>query len=582
MKIKFQAALTAAPLIILLSALFFSGIFYESYQLPKAFSFIVLSLFFAPLSALFRGEKGFKAPEIFMALYYLFMSAYSLFSPHHPPFFYSASAFAPAAFFVFYYSPVRPRAFTAFVSLLLFASFFYAVVQSAQRGIERPFSFFGNPVFAAEFAGALIPFSIAGVFLAGREKSLHYAVLLFFIPAMVLYSSRGAALGAAVSVLSLVFMQRKWIFKSAAFTKKTAAGLLITAAVLLALPGFTGSLKNFFSRSASALDLSSPEVSNRAVMAKAAVSMWKESPVFGKGSGAYGALFQKEQARFLSPGSAHSFIKTGHTHNDYLQLLAETGIAGLALFLFALFACIYRFEKNAPYMNEKRYLITSAALSSVIFICISSFFSFPLFSMPSCILLFAACGLACASPQVENTPRHGPYAVTAAVILAVPLILLCFFGFHKKIPADSYAKYALNSPLPEAWFSRSLSLDPSGFHALYHYGAHKSSAGDFDGALAVLKSSLSYHPYSADTLYNCGALLAASGNHAEAMQYFNRALALYPAFKEANDAAFHSLSSMGREEEALKYLEPAALSGSLSDSRQKAGIILMEAPFEEK
>jgi O-antigen ligase len=581
----FSAARFLAPYALLLPALFFSGIFYESYQLPKAFSFLVLALFFTPLAALHRGSPGFLPAEIMMFAYYLFMTGYALFSPYHPPFYYTATAFAPAAFFIFYYSPVRPRAFTMFVSIVLLASLFYAVVQFSQHGIERPYSFFGNPVFAAEFAGALIPFAAAGVLTAGREKHLHYAVLLLFIPAMILFSSRGAVLSFAISSACLLFMLRKQPVKNFFGFKKTAVAVLLIAAVILLLPGFAGSVKNFFSRADSAMDLSSLAVTNRVVMGKAAVSMWKTSPVFGRGFGAYGGLFQKEQAGFLGTHGNHTFIKTSHAHNDYLQLLAETGAAGLFLFLCALFSCVYCFEKNSPYMGKNRFIFTAAALSSVIFLCSASFFNFPLFSMPACFLFFGMCGLLCKNP--EPSPRQDKTvflksSYAAAIVLALPLVFAITPGIHKKILSDTYLKYALTGPGPEKYYSRASQLDPSGFQALYHHSVYKTSMHDYEGALKLLKQSLFYHPHSADTLYNAGVLLAALGRHSEALQYFNNALSLSPGFDEANSGAFHSLTALGMEEEALKYLVPAASGGRLKEAQEKTGIILREAPADEK
>lgn len=566
------------PYALVFSALVFSLFFYESYQLPKAAIFTAYAVFFA-FASLRRQAGAIKLHEILFILLYIFNVSYSLLSPHNPPAYLAAAALAPAAFFISCYSGVNRRAFLLFVSCAIVASSFYSIVQYAQHGVERPFSFFGNPIFAAEFTALLLPFTVAGLLTARSEKPVHYAALCLGAGAFVLYSSRGAGIALLAAFLSLIFFLRPRL--AGLLSLKTcgmAAAVLI--AFLLLLPGFSGSLASFFNRSVSAADTSSPAVMNRIAMGEAAVSLWKKSPLTGNGHGSYAAGFQKEQAALFDAGSPHSFIKTGQAHNDYLQMLAEKGAVGLILFLAAVFSAVYFFEKRAPLIAQDEFIFKAAAFSSVIAGLSAAFFNFPFHSLPSSFIVFCSLGFICA-PENRPAAAH-PLSRAGAVLaasIALPAVISAFSGFTSATAADFYLKKAVDSgTYADRFFSRAVALDPANFHVLYHYAAHKTLSGDRASAIRLMKQSLKYHPYSADTLHNTGALYAAEGNHTEALVYYRAAISLHPLFPEANRGAFVSLSSLGREDEAVKYLEPAALSGSLKALHDSLGITLKEQP----
>lgn len=65
------------------------------------------------------------------------------------------------------------------------------------------------------------------------------------------------------------------------------------------------------------------------------IQMWRESPLFGDGWGSYTLRFNQTSlgAEYLATG-----FTTMMAHEVYLQVLAENGIVGFLLFIFALFA----------------------------------------------------------------------------------------------------------------------------------------------------------------------------------------------------------------------------------------------------
>jgi len=82
----------------------------------------------------------------------------------------------------------------------------------------------------------------------------------------------------------------------------------------------------------------SGQLGARIKMWKEAVILWKESPVIGKGLGNYGieAIKRRESGEFPSLGSSTADLELGTPHSIYFELLADTGVIGLMIFLITI------------------------------------------------------------------------------------------------------------------------------------------------------------------------------------------------------------------------------------------------------
>jgi len=117
------------------------------------------------------------------------------------------------------------------------------------------------------------------------------------------------------------------------------------------------------------------------------LKMWRNFPFLGAGLGTFGSISGMYKASL----SQASFT---YAHNDYLQLLSETGLVGfilVALFFISYFNCVIKFwlKTNSPYI----FYVTLGGISSIIGMLVYSMLDFNLHIPANAILFFIIMGL---------------------------------------------------------------------------------------------------------------------------------------------------------------------------------------------
>ena len=151
-------------------------------------------------------------------------------------------------------------------------------------------------------------------------------------------------LAAACLALVLVNSRAAWVAVAAALLLYFALRLrrlsrrqLLAFAVLLCLClGAFAVRSDLQSRFRSISDLASHNNAQRLLMWQSAWRMFLDHPVLGVGPGNYARQYQ---TKYISPLATEP--EQSHAHSNYLEVLAETGVPGLAAFL-AMFAVLLR------------------------------------------------------------------------------------------------------------------------------------------------------------------------------------------------------------------------------------------------
>lgn len=280
-----------------------------------------------------------------------------------------------------------------------------------------PFGPFVNQHHFAAFMQITGGVAIAFLFekTAGIDKKmlLTTAVVVMGI-ATVLTSSRGGLLG-FVSVLifvvltKLVSRERPVVSQdgsvtSAGLQRKVALAAAGTALILVIFGAvlFLGGNESLFR--GIGLSLADNDISSgRTHFWPIGLRIFLEHPIFGAGFDAFGVPFTRLD-------TWNGAIRVEQAHNDYLQTLADAGVAGfscVAAFIYFLFKKGLRTIESSKDSFRRNAAIGS--LAGCFGILIHSFFDFPLRTPSNAfffLLLAAVATVSIKSSDVDESPRR--------------------------------------------------------------------------------------------------------------------------------------------------------------------------------
>ncbi|MFH1538192.1 MAG: O-antigen ligase family protein, partial [bacterium] len=228
----------------------------------------------------------------------------------------------------------------------------------------RVSSSFGNPVYVAGYLLMLLPVGVS-LFLIERRAAvkIFYAfTTLALLLHLILTYTRFAWLCFPAGLLVLFAVPppaatRKMLRRNLAWL---AAGAVLFT--LLAAPFFfrhpvTPGSFSISERMRSVLNLRDPSLMERLLIWKTAWEIAKEHPVIGVGLGNFEVYHPIYQPRFFHDRHWAEHTSFPHsTHNEYLEILCERGIVGLALFawfLAAIFVPVWRFSRPGQRKPER-------------------------------------------------------------------------------------------------------------------------------------------------------------------------------------------------------------------------------------
>jgi O-antigen ligase len=287
---------------------------------------------------------------------------------------------------------------------------------------------FGSYVITNHFAGALtltIPFLAAAWLITARRwipawLSQCLAASLFaggFATIALLVKSRAGAASFLMATLTFLLAAAPagaWR-RGVAVLTIGYAGML--AVFVLALYGPIHDVETWFPTEIQPALSALLKGEGRVIATHVAQRMFLSSPAMGTGLGTYGALYP----RMVGDGAPWYFA-----HNDYAQLLAESGLVGLGLSMVPSVALVRAAKYFWSHSAGVDRMLGAAAWAAVAGIGIHSFFDWNLHVPANALLTCVAAGLALASGAAErggyataSGSRRGNCFVAAVLILAV-------------------------------------------------------------------------------------------------------------------------------------------------------------------
>ncbi len=288
---------------------------------------------------------------------------------------------------------------------------------TSSSGRQKVFGLFGN---AGYFAGYIIlPLSLAiPLFFVSKNRNrkilLLIGILAMGITLVVTFTrSSYLALGVSLLFMFLLFLlargksfikENKKLFMIALIVIIISVSLFIIP-TLLSKPGTV--ISEIKARISITKITNTFSSGRRVAIWKFTGMMINDHPILGSGIGTYKYNTFKYQAKFFEQGDNRSIYRYGYAekaHNEYLQLWAELGTIGLAIFLWLI---ITYFNYGIRYLkrekDEQKQGILIGLMGAVVAFLIDSFFWFPLHLTTNVSLLWLFIGLTMVMGIEKNT-----------------------------------------------------------------------------------------------------------------------------------------------------------------------------------
>jgi len=251
---------------------------------------------------------------------------------------------------------------------------------------------YGPYVDHSHFAGLmemLLPFPLVLAVLGiarGNKRAVLWLAAAMMMGSVFLSQSRG---GVLAMLIELGFLAALSLPRSSARRHhRTAFAIVATVIAFVAFVGWLGgdALVERFSVPRKQ-ELLAP---GRPTIVKDSLRMIARKPATGWGLGTYPLIFPQFRSFYTS-------LFVNHAHNDYVELVAETGLVGAAAMGWFLLA-LYRSGLAGARDRQSRTIdaVRLAALTACTGIVAHSFWDFNLQVPANAALFFAMCGLASA------------------------------------------------------------------------------------------------------------------------------------------------------------------------------------------
>lgn len=573
-------------LCFLLPLTFFPGLI-SLYRLPKTtfLAFLVTMLCWLWLISYLR-EQDKRTPTLPLLvpiMFYLLISTLSLFRSINP---YEGGQFlfqiilGVSLFWITHHHLEKtrlPRLFhwsvnaAAIVSIIGIAQTWGANVPTL-ISTSIPGSTFGSKNMAAQYLLFVLPVVFYSLLFSSEPaREWLYASLASLMTTYFVYTSTRAAWGGAcvagLTLLCCLLLAGQSAKSLALFSKRKRGfvlGIILFVVVMntippYLLPGFGGLPVLARLESMAELETDTSAQHRFAIWANS-LAIFADHPLFGAGKGDFRFIYPVYARRVIEDPSFSPQSRAADAHNDYIQLLAETGFLGAAAFLFILALLARRFWHGLKRDFEPQLLVVAFALIAIL---AEAFWDFP-FNLPVPTAFFwIYAGILWSLPRT-GSPREGRIS---AKLFLIPVVLVT-------LVSTLFSALTLSSLRGEFYYSRGAremyegSLDPaerdlaratdiSPLNYRYHFllGLLQIRKGDYEKAAESTLHSLALNPYNINALNNLGVAYASAGSIPKAIQAFQTSLRIWPRHIEANRNLATIYAREGEKAKAIQHFQ---------------------------
>lgn len=417
---------------------------------------------------------------------------------------------------------------------------------------ERVLATFGNPTYFAAYLVLIIPLTFL-VFLTCRCVIIGglYLLLMALQHACLLWTwSRGPWLGLIIG-LFVGFAVPILVYRREAFLKKYGAKMAIGLGVLALVTFLVSAKGGLVERAASAVRVDDPSNIQRALQWKAGWAVFKEHPVTGVGPG----NLRVHMAEKLTPAFFRTGIATAseHAHNEFIEIGAETGVVGLALFVIILGLSLYAAARVSLRDGQIPGFTTWVLVGGVLGFLFCNMVGVAMRYSTGAVyfwlfvgMIGATCRDSCScwtakkQVSIRRISRFVVFAIVLLGVLAVGSALCPFISSIYQRQGDIFF-----------------------------------AQGEMEKAEAPYLKSLRFSPNNVSSMYNLAIVYTATDRYAEAFEMYERLGRLWPDIGRIHFNLGTLYAAEGDFERARAELERAAAIDGLPDTWAHLARILM-------
>ncbi|HDT15404.1 MAG TPA: tetratricopeptide repeat protein, partial [Firmicutes bacterium] len=369
----------------------------------------------------------------------------------------------------------------------------------------RAFSTFGNPDFLGGFLLLVVPVSLA-VYFSFRRMFLSVFLFVFLAGVLLFSQTRSsiAAFGAGLCVLCALLP---------GYFKKTYKYIVPGIALVFVLVIASGRHTDMGGRIASIGDVREKAVQGRYEMWQAGLKMAGDNLFTGRGIYSVKSLYYRYK---VSDG----YSVTDRLHNDYIEIMVESGIMALLFFFVFAGAVVFKLFLSGTYFSRM-------VIAAFVGFFIHAFFNFPFYLVSSKAYFFVIAGLALRAKQEVSIQRgnDGLKAGLAGVAVSIfVIVLLC---------GSIYLNYGINllnaSKYDEAryYLERASDFDMTP-EAYYHLSGYYLEKKEEKKAAEKIYAYLQRFPSSKKGNIRAAVIMSETGNNKRALDYLDGFLRYYP------------------------------------------------------
>jgi len=397
-----------------------------------------------------------------------------------------------------------------------------------------------------------IPFLLIGIVHFAKQKKW-FLILSFLLATTLIFlsGSRSAFLSLTFETTIFLLFYSK-IYPSKKIIISTLTTILLPIIISFFISNFifkigkdTGRYKSVTSRVSQITDAKDASINARLLYWDIAFQMIKEKPLMGIGLGNW-LLESIPYERTIS----NDEIVSGHPHNDFLEIAAETGVLnGLIYFSLFIVALYMNFKKIIKAENTEIKMIALLALLLLVSYGIDATFNFPLYrtTMQFGFCLFIALSIVNNVSTNESTASFIS-KITATLIIIISLLTsFVSYGTFKayqlenNINADFLKnQYTLSANSIANNLPQYPNVFTTGESFATYAGKYFIEEKNYEQALKYLAIGDKVNPNLGRTEYYKYILASANGQKDSAYYYAKKALDLRPRNKKYYSVAINS------------------------------------------